>query len=136
MIDLTGATASTIIKSTKTAKIREERLDGYTYRIEYPHARHAYYVTVTHANGIPKEIFVNSQNTDDAAWISALSRLVSINLRSGVPVEVVAEELISTVDPKGGWFSEGKYYNSLLSKIGDILLGMKGVGKCESCADG
>jgi len=102
---------------------RDAVLEGRTYKIKWPGATHAYYMTVNDAvddAGVrrPFEVFVNTQNTHDADMLAALTRMISAVFRRGGPVGFVAEELSQIVNPQGGHWVEGRYVPSLVSLIG------------------
>jgi len=105
---------------------REPVLDGRTYKVKWPGATHAYYMTVNDTVdevGVrrPFEVFVNTQNTHDADLLAALTRMISAVFRRGGDVRFVAEELSQIVNPQGGHWVEGRYVPSLVSLIGAKL---------------
>jgi len=106
---------------------REATLDGKTYKIKWPSAAHAFYITVNDAvcprtgKRVPFEVFINTQNVEAQAWITALTRMISAVFRRGGDVSFVAKELKEVFDPTGGAFFEGRYCNSLIAAIGAKL---------------
>lgn len=105
---------------------RDPVLEGRTYKIKWPGATHAYYMTVNDTvdeSGVrrPFEVFVNTQNTHDADLLSALTRMISAVFRRGGEVGFVAEELSQIVNPQGGHWVEGRYVPSLVALIGHKL---------------
>jgi ribonucleoside-diphosphate reductase alpha chain len=105
---------------------RDPVLEGRTYKIKWPGATHAYYMTVNDTvdeAGVrrPFEVFVNTQNTHDADLLAALTRMISAVFRRGGDVRFVAEELSQIVNPQGGHWVEGRYVPSLVSLIGAKL---------------
>lgn len=105
---------------------RDPVLEGRTYKIKWPAASHAYYLTVNDAvdeAGVrrPFEVFVNTQNTHDADMLAALTRMISAVFRRGGDVGFVAEELSQIVNPQGGHWVEGRYVPSLVALIGAKL---------------
>lgn len=104
---------------------RPPELDGKTYKIKTPLAEQAFYVTINNisVNGKlqPFEIFINSKNMDNFAWIVALTRVLSAVFRHRESVFLV-DELRSVFDPKGGyWKPGGKYMPSLVAEIGECI---------------
>jgi ribonucleoside-diphosphate reductase alpha chain len=105
---------------------REMVLEGRTYKIKWPNLAHAFYITIndvvendgTHR---PFEVFINTQNVEAQAWITALTRMISAVFRRGGDVGFVATELREVFDPTGGAFFQGKYCNSLIAAIGSVL---------------
>lgn len=105
---------------------RSEELTGSTYKIKTPISDHALYVTINNIeeNGKlrPFEIFINSKNMENFAWIVALTRVISSVFRHGGDSSFLIEELCSVFDPKGGyWKPGGKYMPSLIAEIGYCL---------------
>ncbi|HXQ11956.1 MAG TPA: adenosylcobalamin-dependent ribonucleoside-diphosphate reductase [Caulobacteraceae bacterium] len=104
---------------------RPERLEGATYKINWPESAHAVYVTINDAvidgERRPFEIFVNSKNMEHYAWTVGLTRMISAVFRRGGDVSFVAEELKAVFDPRGGGWINGRYVPSLLAAIGDVI---------------
>ena len=102
---------------------RDPVLEGKTYKIKWPSAAHAYYLTVNDIvleNGqrAPFEVFINTQNTHDTDMLSALTRMISAIFRRGGDIGFVAEELRQIVNPQGGSWVDGQYVPSLVAMIG------------------
>jgi ribonucleoside-diphosphate reductase alpha chain len=72
---------------------RERVLPSHTVRIDQGDERH--YVTVSYDNDSPREVFVNGQSIllPDVQMRDGFSRLSSLALRYGVPVEELVKEL-------------------------------------------
>ncbi|MEO5335167.1 MAG: TSCPD domain-containing protein, partial [Magnetococcus sp. YQC-5] len=105
---------------------RPEDLEGTTYKIKTPLSEHALYVTINdiEVNGTrrPFEIFINSKNMDNFAWIVALTRVLSAVFRHGGDATFLVEEMRSVFDPRGGYFKPGgKYMPSLVAEIGECI---------------
>ena len=105
---------------------RPDVVEGRTYKIRWPDSAHAYYLTVNDAvdeSGArrPFEVFINTQNVDDQAWVASLTRMISAIFRRRGDVTFVSEELMAIHDPKGGAFHEKRYCPSLVSAIGRKL---------------
>jgi hypothetical protein len=105
---------------------RPEDLDGSTYKIKTPLSEHALYVTINDitvkGKRRPFEIFINSKNMENFAWIVALTRVLSAVFRHGGDATFLVEELRSVVDPRGGYFKPGgKYMPSLVAEIGECI---------------
>jgi hypothetical protein len=105
---------------------RPDMLDGSTYKIKTPLSDHALYVTI---NDIiisdqrrPFEIFINSKNMENFAWVVALTRVLSAVLRQGGEVTFLVDELKSIFDGQGGYFKKGgKRMPSVVAEIGECL---------------
>ena len=105
---------------------RPEALHGATYKIKTPLSDHALYVTindiVVNGNRRPFEIFINSKNMENFAWIVALTRVISAVFRHAGDATFLVEELRSVFDPRGGYFKPGgKYMPSLVAEIGECI---------------
>ncbi len=118
---------------------RPRKLDGTTYKLNWPPSAHAVYVTINDtedgSGARPFEIFINSKNMDHYAWTLALTRMISAVFRRGGDVGFVAEELQAVFDPQGGAFLDGRYVPSLPAAIGRIVaehLGIVSAGSDEA----
>jgi len=111
---------------SSTPRPREAVLEGKTYKIKWPDMAHALYITVNDVvdedgSRRPFEVFINTNNAAEQAWITALTRMISAVFRRGGDVSFVAQELQQVFDPTGGAFFEGSYCNSLIAAIGKKL---------------
>jgi len=107
-------------KSEEKTLTRPATLKGVTTRIETPSGRA--YITLNFANRKPFEVFANigKAGSDIAAVTEAIARLVSLSLRSGVPVKEITDQLIGI----GGASSVGFGQNRICSipdAIGKVL---------------
>jgi ribonucleoside-diphosphate reductase alpha chain len=106
---------------------RPERLSGETYKIKWPGAAHAFYLTVNHGideDGTkrPFEVFISTQNVEQQALLTALTRMISAVFRRGGDVSFVAKELKDCFDPTGGSFMPGRgFVPSFAAMIGHTL---------------
>ena len=104
---------------------RPEALPGRTYKIRWPVADHAIYITINDivqdGRRRPFEIFINSKSMEHYAWTVGLTRMISAVFRRGGDVSFVVEELKAVFDPRGGAWMEGRYVPSLLAAIGDVI---------------
>jgi ribonucleoside-diphosphate reductase alpha chain len=102
-------------------------LNGTTYKIKPSNEEHSYYITINNLDNVPFEVFVNSKNTSNFQFISALTRMISAIFRKGGDISFVVEELTVITAPNSGYWGKdkstgkGKYYNSLVHEIGDII---------------
>lgn len=117
-------TKGPVVQSTEPME-RPEILVGSTYKLKWPGAEHALYVTINDAETddglIPFEIFINSKNMEHHQWVSALTRMISAVFRRGGDVTFVAEELKSVFDPNGGMFFKQKFVPSIIAAIGGVI---------------
>lgn len=110
---------------------RDEELEGTTYKIRTPLSDHALYITINdiitnrgteYEHKRPYEIFINSKNMENFAWIVALTRVISAIFRKGGDLAFLVEELRSVFDPRGGYYKKGgKYMPSLVAEIGECI---------------
>jgi len=109
---------------------REEILAGTTYKIK-PNGQFSYYITINNIeidNKVyPFEVFINSKDTKHFEWTATLTRLISAIFRKGGDTRFIIDELAAIHSPSGGYWSKdkvtgkGKYYQSLVNEIGDII---------------
>jgi ribonucleoside-diphosphate reductase alpha chain len=104
---------------------RPEALPGRTYKIRWPAADHAIYITINDivqdGRRRPFEIFINSKSMEHYAWTVGLTRMISAVFRRGGDVSFVVEEMKAVFDPRGGAWMVGRYVPSLLAAIGDVI---------------
>ena len=94
---------------------RPAKLSGATYKVKWPMAAHPYYVTINDAVDAqgrhrPFEVFVNTQNVEGQAEMTALMRMISAVFRRGGDVSFVARELKEICAPNDGAFVPGRNY--------------------------
>jgi len=86
-----------------TKRPRPEVLPGRTYKVRWPHAEKAYYITVNDGpDDRPFEVFVAGGDETQREWVGALARLTSALLRRGDSLEFVIEELEQIHATTGG----------------------------------
>ena len=105
---------------------RPETLQGQTFKLKWPMAAHPFYITINDmvdetGQRRPFEVFINTQNVESFAWITALTRMISAVFRRGGDISFVAKELREVFDPQGGAWMGGRYVDSLIAAIGGIL---------------
>ncbi|MEM8798485.1 MAG: adenosylcobalamin-dependent ribonucleoside-diphosphate reductase [Pseudomonadota bacterium] len=104
---------------------RPEVLPGKTYKVRWPEAEHAMYITINDViqdgRRRPFEVFINSKSLEHYAWTVALTRMISAVFRRGGDVSFVVEELKAVFDPRGGQWVAGRYIPSLLAAIGEVI---------------
>jgi len=127
--DITGSVLSVETKEEKPAPVtgpilaqRDEAMDGQTYKFKWPELPHAFYVTINNDTaGNPFEIFVNSQNIETQADMTALTRMISAVFRRGGDISFISQELKQIHDPRGGAWVGGSYVPSLTAAIGGLI---------------
>ncbi|MBF0623708.1 MAG: TSCPD domain-containing protein [Magnetococcales bacterium] len=131
VVETASASGSDKVIQMQPLLRRPDELEGVTYKVTTPMSEHALYITI---NDIivnegteneyrrPFEIFINSKNMENFAWIVALTRVISAVFRHGGSVTFLVEELRSVFDPRGGYFKPGgKYMPSLVAEIGECI---------------
>jgi len=102
-------------------------LPGKTYKIKDPKHSHSYYVTINDiadpGNGTrPWEIFFNSKSEENDQFVKALSVLLSEVFKRVDDPTFVAESMKMISDSGGGFYEGGKFYRSLIARIGQTIV--------------
>jgi len=127
--DPEAAPAAEVVQMHEKIK-RPEKLEGTTYKVKSPDAENALYIVINdivlnegteHERRQPFEIFINSRDMSNYQWVSALTLVLSAVFRKGGDVTFLVEELKMVFDPKGGYFSRGRYVPSLVAEIGTVI---------------
>lgn len=109
---------------------RPEALSGTTYKLRSPIYDAALYITINdivlnvgtqHEHRRPFEIFINSKAMESFQWIVALTRMISAVFRKGGDVTFIVDQLKSVSDPKGGYWKKGRYINSIVAEIAEVI---------------
>ena len=104
-----------------TRKPRPQVLAGHTYKIKWPSLKASMMVTINYLDDKPYEILFACKDAKYQDWMTALTLMISYNLRSGSdPVHIPAElkQVVSTNDT--AWVG-GKFYGSIVELIGDTI---------------
>lgn len=101
---------------------RPDVLTGRTYKVKWPNADGAYYITINdNPDGRPFEIFISSTSAKYADWSTALSLMISAIMRKGDDISFIPEELSKVISVTDYAWISGKFYGSLVALIGDII---------------
>lgn len=109
---------------------RPSELCGSTYKIKPPLYDSALYITINnivlnkdteYQQMYPFEIFLNSKQMESFQWVAALTRIISSSFRKGGNITHIVDELKQVFDPKGGYYYQGTWYNSVVAHIGEVL---------------
>lgn len=123
--DMRGSVLSGVTDETALAGTLPQRPDvlhGRTYKIKWPNADAAYYITINDAaSGAPFEIFISSTSAKYADWSTALSLMISAIMRKGDDISFIPEELGKVISVTDYAWINGKFYGSLVALIGDII---------------
>ena len=99
---------------------RPRVLPAANYKIKNPLNRANVYCGISNMGGNPFEMFLNSKDTASQEWVSAVTVLVSMALRAGIPAELIGKEL-KGITAVNSYFHEGRNACTV-SHIGEILL--------------
>lgn len=102
-------------------KVRGYALNGKTYKIKDGVTDSALYITINDEDGCPFEIFINSKNLEHYQWVVALTRVISAIFRKGGDCSFLIDELKSVFSPSGGYWSNKKFYPSVVAHIGSVV---------------
>ncbi len=116
------AAAETEVPVMETIRSRPDFLDGTTYRIKWPSWSSSVYVTINHdKDGKPFEIFIQSKDARHQEWITALTIMISAYMRRGWDITFIPAELKQVHSTHDSSWANGKFYGSLVHRIGDVL---------------
>lgn len=119
-----SASGSDMTEKTATEEIpvRPDCLSGSTYKIKWPSWSSALYLTVNHdENGRPFEVFIQSKDARHQEWITALTIMISAYMRRGWNASFIPRELMQVHSTHDSAWIGGKFYGSLVHRIGDVL---------------
>jgi ribonucleoside-diphosphate reductase alpha chain len=105
-----------------TPRERPDVVQGYTYKLKTAYGK--LYVTINNdENGEPFEVFSHLGKAGGffAAKAEAITRLMSLALRSGIEAEEIIEQLKGIRGPTPTWGEDGKMILSLPDAIAQIL---------------
>jgi ribonucleoside-diphosphate reductase alpha chain len=117
-----GAEGPSLLRAQPWKQQRPEILPSYTTKIKWPGLDNAIYLTVGMSGDRPFEVFINSKDQRAMEWTTSLTMLMSMALRTGVPLEVITEEFQQVQGLEGGWAENGlgksKYWPSMIAYLG------------------
>lgn len=116
----TEAGAKTTLGGTRRVKDRPENLTGFTQKIKTGYGN--LYVTVNMMDGQPFEVFaqIGKSGYSTMADTEAICRLISLALRSGVPVKKVIKQ-IKGIGGSSPVFGNGGLISSIPDAIAHVL---------------
>ena len=104
---------------------RPDVVDAKVYKLKSTFVKKSVFITLsyTEENGQkrPIEIFINSKDLSRSHEYVMLTRLISAVFRRDADVMFILEELQGILDPEGGRFKEGNYYQSLYAEIAEVI---------------
>lgn len=117
-----GEVVSSTTRVAEELTPRPEFLEGRTYKIRWPSASSALYLTINSSpDGTPFEIFLTSKDSKHHDWTTALTVMITAIFRKGGDVSFVAQELQQIQSLSDTAFKEGRHHPSLAAYIGFIL---------------
>ena len=111
-------------KQTSSAS-RPKVVDAKVYKVKSAFVKNSVFITLsyveTETGRRPIEIFINSKDLSRSHEYVMLTRLISAVFRRDADVMFILEELQGILDPEGGRFKEGNYYQSLYAEIAEVI---------------
>jgi ribonucleoside-diphosphate reductase alpha chain len=112
--EMSPQTVPTIVK-------RPSELSGTTYKLKWPSLNASMFVTINYLDSKPYEILFASKDAKFQDWMTALTLMISANLRSGSDPAAIPRELKQVVSTHDTSWENGKHYNSLVHRIGAVI---------------
>ena len=113
------------IKTVSDIMTRPSVVDAKVYKLKSAFVKNSVFITLSYMedNGKkrPVEIFINSKDLSRSHEYIMLTRLISAVFRRDADVMFILEELQGILDPEGGRFKEGNYYQSLYAEIAEVI---------------
>jgi len=94
-----------------------------TYKFKIEDSDHAIYFTIVDGDSCVEAMFVNSKEMKSFQWVTALMTSYSRQIKSGIPINNIINDMKNTFDPIGVYYSGGKKYHSIIQQLGMILEG-------------
>ena len=119
-----------VLVFTLNEKISRPRsLNGTTYKLSIPNTvGNSVYLTVNYytvdentdtEQRYPYEVFIST--LVPSQHLTFESRLITSILRKGMNLDFVIDDMCKIMEPGGGYYSERKYYPSIISHLGHTL---------------
>ena len=104
---------------------RPDVVDAKVYKLKSAFVKKSVFITLSYteenSQKRPIEIFINSKDLSRSHEYVMLTRLISAVFRRDADVMFILEELQGILDPEGGRFKEGNYYQSLYAEIAEVI---------------
>ena len=104
---------------------RPEVVDAKVYKLKSAFVNKSVFITLSYMQDEgrkrPIEIFINSKDLSRSHEYVMLTRLISAVFRRDADVMFILEELQGILDPEGGRFKEGNFYQSLYAEIAEVI---------------
>tara|TARA_Y100001970_G_C14178265_1_gene828305 strand:+ start:764 stop:1396 length:633 start_codon:yes stop_codon:yes gene_type:complete len=112
-------------KKSASVMTRPSVVDAKVYKLKSAFVKNSVFITLSYMeeNGKkrPVEIFINSKDLSRSHEYIMLTRLISAVFRRDADVMFILEELQGILDPEGGRFKEGNFYQSLYAEIAEVI---------------
>ena len=115
-------------KANKTSlgvMTRPSVVDAKVYKLKSAFVKNSVFITLSYMEENnkkrPVEIFINSKDLSRSHEYIMLTRLISAVFRRDADVMFILEELQGILDPEGGRFKEGNFYQSLYAEIAEVI---------------
>ena len=100
-----------------------------TYKLKSGTIEQAIYFTVVDGESCVEAMFINSKEMHSFQFITALMTSYSRQIKSGIPISEIIEDMKETFDPSGSYHVQGRecagggqlVVNSLVHHLGIIL---------------
>ena len=113
------------IKSASEVMTRPKVVDAKVYKLKSAFVKNSVFITLSYMSEgdkkRPVEIFINSKDLSRSHEYIMLTRLISAVFRRDADVMFILEELQGILDPEGGRFKEGNFYQSLYAEIAEVI---------------
>ena len=104
---------------------RPSVVDAKVYKLKSAFVKNSVFITLSYMEEFgkkrPVEIFINSKDLSRSHEYIMLTRLISAVFRRDSDVMFILEELQGILDPEGGRFKEGNFYQSLYAEIAEVI---------------
>tara|TARA_B100000131_G_scaffold320535_1_gene368904 strand:+ start:1326 stop:1964 length:639 start_codon:yes stop_codon:yes gene_type:complete len=104
---------------------RPDVVDAKVYKLKSAFVNKSVFITLSYMEDggrkRPIEIFINSKDLSRSHEYVMLTRLISAVFRRDADVMFILEELQGILDPEGGRFKEGNFYQSLYAEIAEVI---------------
>ena len=115
----------TNFRSSEEIITRPEVVDAKVYKLKSAFVNKSVFITLSYIQDEerkrPVEIFINSKDLSRSHEYVMLTRLISAVFRRDADVMFILEELQGILDPEGGRFKEGNFYQSLYAEIAEVI---------------
>lgn len=113
--------ADVLVPEMPKTEARPDELTGTTYKLKWPSLTSSMFVTINYQDAKPYEIFFASKDAKYQDWMTGLTLMISSILRSSINPAYIPHELKQVVSTHDTQWHNGKFYGSLVARIGSII---------------